>query len=322
MVQIYCIAVETEEDLENIPSDTKRIEYSGGQLTRIFKLNTLNLTSLTTLFFSGKEFTKIENLDNLPSLVSLSFTHTSIVKIENLNLPSLKYLTFGRNPISKIENLDNLPSLTTLQFSYTLITKLENLNLPSLEYLIIESSPISKIENLDNLTSLRSLRFSDIPITKLENLEMLTDLKNINISFAQITILEGLETLENLECITVYNNHPNFEITYLEELPSRASLHFMEGDKIGWITPIIEIQPEEFIRRKKIFQEFGNFIKAISVLNAFSWWYKNQYLGNPKHPYFIRKTKEMLSQINKKINESEKNSNTTTDTDISNILRY
>ena len=111
-----------------------------------------------------------------PDTIDLDLNHGRIGKIQNLeSLTQLETLTLRWNMIKTIENLNNLgATLRELELYDNQITKLENLeSLVNLEILDVSHNRIRKIEGLENLTKLKKLYLVSNKIARIENLSHL-----------------------------------------------------------------------------------------------------------------------------------------------------
>ena len=169
------------------------------------------LTSLTTLNLSAN---KIENVEPLKGLTNLTNLYLISNKIENIDLlrglTNLKSLILGYN---KIENIEPLKGLTNLTYLYLEGNKIENIDalkgLTSLRNLILSNNKIENMEPLRGLINLTNLSLFNNKIENIEPLKGLTNLTNLSLSSNKIENIDTLKGLTKLTELSLYNEEIN-----------------------------------------------------------------------------------------------------------------
>jgi len=127
---------------------------------------------ITNINLHGNSITRIEAVNNLPSLTSLNLSSNFILQIENLQeLTALKSLNLASNRLQSVDGIGHLPTLSSLNVSHNSITSLAGLSQlrqAPLQRLNVQNNSISSLQGLSVLsafTSLRELRVAGNPCT-------------------------------------------------------------------------------------------------------------------------------------------------------------
>lgn len=152
-LDLYDCCINQIPIIKNIPN----LKKLSAPYNNVETLRNLDSTKLTFLDLTCNKITKIENLENVPNLVTLILSFNMIRKIQNLNkLKHLKYLRLDHNFISKIENIPN--SVTNLNLGFNLIRQIENLkDATDLKVLDVTRNKIQFIKILKYNKSLKIL---------------------------------------------------------------------------------------------------------------------------------------------------------------------
>ncbi|MEX2715220.1 MAG: leucine-rich repeat domain-containing protein [Candidatus Sigynarchaeota archaeon] len=131
--------------------------------------NLAHMVSLETLHIDSDSIKSIKDIGNLILLKSL-FIKGPIEKIEDLeNLCYLESLTIRSGNLRRIEGLNTLSNLIYLDLSDNQITCISNLeNLKNLQTINLANNKIVKIEGIDGLENLRTINLVRNPIPNVD----------------------------------------------------------------------------------------------------------------------------------------------------------
>jgi len=231
-----------EEGVELVVLDpeTLDVDLNHGKIAKIENLE--HLRKVETISLRWNLIKKIENVHTLTTLTELELYDNQITKLENLDaLVNLQVLDVSHNRIRAIEGLENLTNLKRLFLVSNKITKIQNIShLNTLEMLELGDNRIRKIENLDNLLNLKQLFLGKNKISKLENLDKLSSLTILSIQSNRIVKLEGLEPLTNLE--ELYISHNGLQT--IEGLSSNKELNTLDmaGNRISSLDNLEDLE--------------------------------------------------------------------------------
>ena len=220
--EIYKDEMEKITEIRANSINTKETAMDLTGLEKAMNLIELNLNSnkienvepirgLTSLTFLNLNWNKIENIEPLKGLTSLTRLYLEDNKIENIEplrgLTSLTSLSLNWNKIENIEPLKGLTSLTYLNLTNNKVVNIEPLKgLTNLTALYLYSNKIENVEPLKGLTSLTDLLLHSNKIENIESLKGLTSLTNLYLNSNKIENVEPLRNLTNLKYLYLHEN--------------------------------------------------------------------------------------------------------------------
>eukprot|EP01029_Cantina_marsupialis_P027890 TRINITY_DN774135_c0_g1_i1.p1 TRINITY_DN774135_c0_g1~~TRINITY_DN774135_c0_g1_i1.p1 ORF type:complete len:333 (+),score=108.43 TRINITY_DN774135_c0_g1_i1:823-1821(+) len=163
---------------------------------------------LTLVGTQGLKCTRIEGLEHMTNLKSLTLRSSFIKKIRGLNtLTKLVHLELYENSIRELKNVSCLVNLRVLDLSYNKIGDIQGLEaLVNLEEFYLANNKIKEIKGLENQTKLRILDLGFNNIRKIENLSTCKNLEELWLGRNKIEKIEGLEGLTKLKRLDVQSN--------------------------------------------------------------------------------------------------------------------
>lgn len=184
---------------------SKRLDIRGLALTEI-PIEIKDLTWLDTLDMGDNTVKKIEHLERLVNLKSLSLLYNFVEKIEGLeNLKNLEHLDLSFNRIKTIEGLDSLKKLKKLTLGKNEIGMMQNLEqLTDLEVMVLAENFIGEIKNIEKLEHLTYLDLSQNSISKIE---VTTINPNLRALFLIGNIFKNVLTQVKPFCFKGYHIH-------------------------------------------------------------------------------------------------------------------
>lgn len=149
---------------------------------------------LRVLILDKNQIGRLEYLDKLTNLNTLSAEKNKLTKIENLdNLTQLDTLNLTQNQISKIENIDNLKSLSRLELRHNVIQDLTGLgSADSLEILGVSNNQLTSLKGIEKSKNLKILYASYNKIKDIDALKSLKNLRRIILTSNQIVSVKPL----------------------------------------------------------------------------------------------------------------------------------
>ncbi|KAK2706195.1 hypothetical protein QYM36_016286 [Artemia franciscana] len=285
---------ETNE-LVILDPEAEDVDLNHGRIAKIENLEALQ--SVKTLSLRWNFIKKIENLSTLTTLKELELYDNQITKIEGLeSLVNLEVLDISHNRLSKIENLEGLTKLKKLFLCSNRISKIENLgHLRQLEYLELGDNRIKVIENLEGLGNLTSLFLGKNKISKIENLDAVRSLKVLSLQSNRLLKIGGLEKLTSLEDLYVSHNG----IEKIEGLENNLALTTLDlsGNRISKIENVKHLTKlTDFWFNDNCLQDWSC-LEELSEAKELDTVY---FERNPiqKDPNYRRKIKLILQSVN------------------------
>ncbi len=226
------------------------------KLNKLNKVRTLSLRAEKVI-----DFTPLENLQHIESLVIINNKVSVLAHVANLNqlssltvnvLPSddlsvlanmakLSELNLFANNISLVGDLSGLSHLESLSINADLISELSGLsglmNLMTLN-LSVGQLP-SDLSQIQNLKQLENLSLPNMGLSNLEFVKGLDELRKLSVPYNQIIDLRPLINLRKLESLDVSNN-PDVDIRSLEGFSALKTL-YISGVDLNTIRPITNI---------------------------------------------------------------------------------
>lgn len=187
--------------------------YNSDRNTKVIKVVTTDISSITQLKLTGKSTAKITDLtgiENFTSLENLNLSGNNITNITPIaGLTTLKTLNMSGNEsaISNIEELSSLTNLTNVNFASSKLTNVEFMrNYANLQVLDVSGNGISSLEPIQGVSSLLELNIANNgSFSRLaDDIFCHETLIKLDISDTGVLDLEGIQyKLTNLETLKV-----------------------------------------------------------------------------------------------------------------------
>ncbi len=267
------------------------------QIDNMYRISELG--DLQYLNLNANKITKIEGLENKPSLTNLNLSDNKITKIEGLeNKQNLTYLNLANNKIIQVEGLENLTNLKTLDLTSNQITDITPLSVNSslttlnlkgntgidgnrsnytgerLEALnkireILDRNGTIKIDigKIGLFTNYKTLDLSNQNLTTLEPLEGLTELTSLILNSNQLT-LEDANSQQILKSMTnlVQLNLDSNKIIDVTAINSLENLRYLNLDGVENDINLVEM--EDIISNLSMFNVSTESLKTIVNCDA------------------------------------------------------
>jgi hypothetical protein len=212
----------------------------------------------------------VDLTDDFKEIEFINFTRSPVKKIENLDLlPNLKTLSLLNASNLREIPLKGLRNLETLSLSSTYwLEELSVRGLENLKVLQVTNLGIKEIEGLNTLLNLETLILGDLGFEEL-SVEGLKSLKTFKFSRSNIKKIGGLKTLSSLEDLDL-NNTQNIKEISLGGLINLKKLNFSNSkvEKIEDLDTLVNLESLNLGATKGIKElSFIRIYKKINDLN-------------------------------------------------------